>query len=134
MFNYFSRISIPKSEKFLGSEGLYMNHNLRSDLEPFSETEFLNAVNGLKYGKAVGHDAILELLLKIINRMKHLIPKSWCQDLVNPIFKDDDRNDPNNYRGICTLSALLKIICSMVNDRPQLYCQNITFCSFTLKL
>ena len=72
--------------------------------------------------KAVGYDsisnemitnspaAILDVLQKFINfyLKKHLTPNSWFQDLVNPIFKDSERNDPNNYRGICIFSALLK--------------------------
>ena len=117
---------------------MLIDSDLVSELNaPFSKTEFLNAVRGLKHGKSVGYDsisnemitntpdAILDLLLKFINvcLKKHLIPNSWCQDLVNPICKDSDRNDPNNYRGICVSSALLKIICSMLNNRLQLYCQ-----------
>ena len=52
----------------------------------------------------------------------HSSPKSWCKDILSPILKDGDRNDPNNYRGICISSALLKILCTLLNNRIQEHC------------
>ena len=46
-------------------------------------------------------------------------------ELLNPIHKDGSINDPNNYRGICISSALLKIICTLLNNRIQLYCTKL---------
>ena len=48
---------------------------------------------------------------------KSLIPKYWCLDLITPLHKEGSKDDPNNYRGICISSALLKIICSLLNNR-----------------
>ena len=67
---------------------------------------------------------ILDLLHNFLNLCldKSLIPKSWCKDILSPILKDGDRNDPNNYRGICISSALLKILCTLLNNRIQEHC------------
>ena len=69
-------------------------------------------------------DEILHILHRFINLClgKSLIPHSWCLDLINPILKDGNQNDPNNYRGICISSALLKIICSLLNNRILTFC------------
>ena len=68
---------------------------------------------------------IVDLLFNLVNLCleKSLIPKSWCLDLINPIHKEGCKDDPNNYRGICISSALLKIICSLLNHRIKLQCQ-----------
>ena len=64
------------------------------------------------------------MLLKYINLClnKSLISNSWCHDIINTIHKDGSINDPNNYRGICISSALLKIVCSLINNRIQSFC------------
>ena len=104
----------------------FKNNNL-----PFSWKEFEKVIKNLKNGKADGNDSILNEMIKNSPRMildilfkftnlclkKSLIPKSWCLDLLNPIHKEGSKDDPNNYRGICISSALLKIICSLLNNR-----------------
>ena len=107
--------------------------------EPFTEKEFMSVIKNLKNCKAAGFDGLPNeilknspkvihlLLLKFINLCltKCLITQSWCKELINPIFKDGLLNDPNNYRGICISSALLKIICSLLNNRVQAYCNRL---------
>ena len=39
------------------------------------------------------------------------------QDLIQPIFKSGNKNDPNNYRGICLSSSILKLITSLIYQR-----------------
>ena len=104
--------------------------------EPFTKKEFMNVISSLKNNKAVGLDSIfnemiknspedvLNMLLKFINLCwkQTLIPRSWCLELITPIFKDGDLHDPNNYRGICISSALLKVICSLLKNRIQEHC------------
>ena len=67
---------------------------------------------------------ILDILNKFINLCLHksFIPSSWCLDLISPFYKDGTHNDPNNYRGICISSALLKIICTLLDNRIQEFC------------
>jgi hypothetical protein len=40
----------------------------------------------------------------------------WCEGLITPIFKSDDRSDCNNYRGICVLSCLGELFCLILNE------------------
>ena len=69
-----------------------------------------------------------KLILDILNKFiilclhKSFIPSSWCLDLISPFYKDGTHNDPNNYRGICISSALLKIICTLLDNRIQEFC------------
>ena len=67
---------------------------------------------------------VLDLLLRFINLClnKTLVSQSWCFDMINPMFKDGDMNDPDNYRGICISSALLKVLCMLLHNRVQAYC------------
>ena len=53
---------------------------------------------------------------------KSLIPNSWTYDLISLIHKKGNRNDAQNYRGICVSSALLKILSSLLNNRLQTLC------------
>lgn len=105
--------------------------------QPFSRKEFESVLKKLKNEKAEGSDAIsnemiknspkiiIDLIFKFVNLClsKSLIPKTWCLDLLNPIHKEGSKDDPNNYRGICISSALLKIICSLLNNRVKLQSQ-----------
>ncbi|CAM9763883.1 unnamed protein product, partial [Heterosigma akashiwo] len=36
--------------------------------------------------------------------------------MISPLFKSDDPNDTNNYRGISLLSCLGKLFCSIINE------------------
>ena len=42
--------------------------------------------------------------------------------LITPIFKDGCIDNPNNYRGICISSVLLKITCLIIQIIIQEYC------------
>ena len=42
--------------------------------------------------------------------------------MISPFYKDGTHNDPNIYRGICISSALLKIICTFLDNRIQEFC------------
>ena len=82
----------------------------------------------LKNGKSVGYDSIsnemiknspnclLDLILDYINLclQKSLVSETICYDLITPIFKE---GDPDNYRGICISSAILKLITSFISER-----------------
>ena len=42
-------------------------------------------------------------------------------DIIYPIHKDGTRSDPDNYRGICISSAILKLMTSLIYERFQNY-------------
>jgi exonuclease III len=101
--------------------------------KPFTKSELLKIIKYQKKGKAVGFDnvsnemlksspdALLTLILAYINLClkKSLISASLCYDIINPMFKDGSRSDPQNYRGICISSAILKLITSLIHDRMK---------------
>ena len=140
-FDHFSNLHTEKGVENIVNPPLKKNiSNLQNRLnEPFSIKEFMNIIKNLKNDKASGNDSIcnemlkhspkeiLKLLLNFINLClrEALVPNSWCLEVINPIFKDGSINDPNNYRGICLSSALLKVICSLLNNRIQRYCTQL---------
>ena len=99
--------------------------------KPFTKDELLITIKKLKRGKATGYDRIsnemlksaphnvLDTILRYINLCleKGLISKTLCHDIIYPIFKDGNRKDLGNYRGICISSAILKLITSLLNER-----------------
>ena len=116
-----------------------MSNNIPTKEEvskPFSKKEFRNIVQNLKTNKSEGYDCISsemiknspDVILNIIHRFmnlcleKSLVPKSWSLELISPIHKKGDKNDLENYRGICVPSPLLKILCALLNERIQNYC------------
>ena len=107
------------------------NARYQGNNEPSTRKEFQKIIKRLKNVKAEGNDSIsnemiknspkiiIDLLFNFMNMCleKDLIPKSWCLDLINPIHKEGNKDNLNNYRGLCISSALLKIICSLLNYR-----------------
>ena len=109
------------------------NENLN---KAFSKKEFKKVVQNLKCNKSEGYDCISsemiknspENLLNAIYRFlnlcleKSIVPNSWCLELISLIHKKGDINDLSNYRGICVSSPLLKILCTLLNERVQIHC------------
>ena len=99
--------------------------------EQISEEEILTCAKLLKNNKAAFNDKIrnemirhsIEFLLPVYSKLFNLIldsgiyPDTWCVGSITPIFKSGDRNDPNNYRGICVSSCLGKFFTLIMNKR-----------------
>ena len=89
---------------------------------PFTSDEFKAVLKCLKSNKATGIDRISnemiknspenihDMLLKFINicLKNSMVSGNICFELITPLFKDGLLDDPNNYRGLCISSALLK--------------------------
>ena len=104
----------------------------------FSKKEFMLVIKYLKNNKSEGYDCIsnemiknspdiiLDLIYKFMNLCfeKSLIPNSWAYELISLIHKKGSKCDLNNYRGICVSSALLKILCTLLNNRLQDHCSS----------
>ena len=100
---------------------------------PFTRNELMHTIKNLKNGKTQGFDqvnnemiknspnSLLDLILKYVNLCldKSMVSKSFCCDVIYPIFKEGSNHDPGNYRGICISSAILKLITSLVFERLQ---------------
>ena len=104
----------------------------------FTMDELKATIKALKNKKAVGPDRIANEFIKLanedilklilsyfnLNLNKGLTCSEWCLDLIALIHKDGAKDNPNNYRGICIMNALLKILCSLLNSRLTSFCDN----------
>ena len=81
----------------------------------FSENDIVHAIKSLKNNKSCGNDLILNEFLKCASGKmlsvfcklfnivftSGVIPRSWTEGIVCPIYKNKgDANNPDNYRGI----------------------------------
>jgi hypothetical protein len=105
-------------------------HNILNS--PINEEEILQVVENFKSNKASGYDDIvnehIESTINIVLPIycKHfnivlnsgLIPESWSQGVIFPIYKNKgDTKDPSSYRPITLVSCLSKTFTSVLNDR-----------------
>ena len=95
-----------------------------------TEKQVEEKLNNLKPKKSSGIDGILNEMLKHSSRKIRLailklfnlimsvgsFPDVWNRGLVTPIFKNGNKSDPDNYRGICVNSNLGKVFCSIINS------------------
>lgn len=99
--------------------------------QPIALNELTHKMKSLKNKKSCGVDGISNEMLKhsspklkdAILKLFNLLLKSgkfpeiWKENLITPIFKQGEKYDPNNYRGITVSSNLGKLFCSIINDR-----------------
>ena len=52
-----------------------------------------------------------------LNLTKGTTSTRICCGLISPIHKEGPLDDPSNYRGICIMNSLLKLLCTILNDR-----------------
>ena len=107
-----------------------------------SDDEIFKAIRKLKVGKAGGVDGILTSILKpaagavgtnkkgevneVVEALsllfnfvfKHEVwPERWGRGIIFPLYKDDSRLDPGNYRPITLLSVVGKLFGSIIENR-----------------
>ena len=58
-------------------------------------------------------------------------PCAWCEGLINPLWKQESRCDPKNYRKITIVSALGKLFEIILNNRLKYVKKCITDRAFT---
>ena len=137
LYNHFSNLHNETNKDDI-TESIPSNRiPTKEDLnKPFRRKEFKKIIQGLKTKKSEGYDCISSEMIKnspdnmlnVIHRFmnlcleKSLVPKSWCLELISLIHKKGDKNYLGNYRGICVSSPLLKILCSLLNERVQTHC------------
>ena len=100
-----------------------------------TKDEVGDALKGMKGKKSPGPDGVLteylkifgdiaeHILLKLISLMfsHHLYPTVWRLNFLKPIYKKDDSQDPNNYRGLAIGSALAKLYSLILLKRLKNY-------------
>ena len=98
--------------------------------------ELRNTIEALDKKKATRYDNICnefsklstDRILKVISAFlnlaltKGLITSNWCLDIISPIHKEELKSNPN-YRGICVMNSLLKVMCTLMYDRLNEYCE-----------
>ena len=121
-------------DSILSKEPKPMNRTLNAKI---TKDELSRILRNLKKGKAVGNDKIaneflqvlpdniLDILLDFLNLNLEVgeTCSDWCIGIISLIHKDGPRDDPNNYRGICVMNALLKVLCTLLNERLTDYCE-----------
>ena len=110
----------------------YSLENVKEELDKeIDERETEDAVRRLKLGKAAGCDEIVaevlkrggDNIIKAIHRLcervweEETLPTDWTRGMIFPIYKDGDKKDPLNYRGITLLSIVGKVHAQILNDR-----------------
>ena len=103
--------------------------------DPFSAEEFNKALKDLKNNKSSSFDQITNEILKLsckiyknaflklfnsIGRVG-LYPVSWKKDILHPIHKSNEKDDPNNFRGISIASCFGKLFIKLMINRLQYF-------------
>ena len=63
-----------------------------------------------------GGEAMKKSLL-VLFRTEERIPKDWARGIIVPIYKDGEKKNVDNYRGITLLSVVGKLYTSILNNR-----------------
>ena len=80
----------------------------------------LDLVQGKLWKEILRMDKYIDLMVKIFNRMwkSNEIPENWKMAEVVPIYKNKGkREDPNNYRKISLLPAIMKLYTGILANR-----------------
>ena len=100
--------------------------------------ELLEAIHQLKSNKAAGPDRVLveynkvfaeiqhDVLLKIVRQIfsKHIYPSVWNLNLLKPIYKKGEADDPDNFRGLAIGSAFAKRFSVILLKRLNKYIED----------
>ena len=106
--------------------------------DPFSTEEFDLALKDLKNNKSSSFDQITNeilkssgkiyknVFLKLFNSIGQLglYPSSWKKDILHPIHKSNEKDDPNNFRGISIASCFGKLFIKLMKNRLQNFLDN----------
>ena len=100
---------------------------------PIKDDEIIKGLRKLKFDKASGPDHVVgerlrytEYILvphlnKLFNSMfnKGFLPFFWTKSIIVPVCKKGNANNPDDYRGISSISVFCKIFTCNINERLQ---------------
>ena len=103
---------------------------------PFTKEELRLALKSLKNNKSSSFDQISNEMLKtggniisdsflfLFNNILDVscYPSPWKTDILNPIHKSNEKNNPNNFRGIALSSCFGKLFTKLLRNRLQVFC------------
>ena len=125
--------NVPETVINEGEENEYLNM-------PITVQEIETVTKNLKNNKASGSDNIVnEHIKSSVNIMMPIyvklfnivfetgyVPECWTIGMIKPIYKKKGSvTDPENYRPITLLSCLGKLFTAIINNRLQLFTENI---------
>ena len=140
--NTFNASFLNTAEKFLNAYDSSPPENYKNSSESieseilnsnFSKEEVIRAIDRLKTGKSAGVDAVpgdfikhckdnlTDVLYEVYNYMlaTKTFPTKWSEGIRSSVFKNGDRRNTNNYRGITVLPIFEKIFEIMVYNRLE---------------
>ena len=123
-----------KNERFEKSLDSISHLRTFSDLDiRITNKEVLLAIRNLKNNKSSGLDGIKKEMLK--HSQSHMLPcivklfnfilssgkypAKWKTGYIKPLYKGENPNVPDNYRGITVMPCLAKLFNSILNNRLQ---------------
>ena len=145
-FNHFNNLLAKKVEPDLTIDQ-YVKDNINlidNELnEPFTINELSLGLKDLKNNKASSFDRVSNEMLKTsgkilknsflclfnLIRSSSFYPKLWKKDILHPIHKSDEKNDPNNFRGIAISSCFGKLFTKLLKNRLESFCEKNDFMS-----
>ena len=103
--------------------------------DPFVASELTRALKELKNNKASSFDQITNEMLKtsgtivkhaflhLFNaiRVTSFYPTLWKKDILHPIHKSNEKDDPDNFRGISIASCFGKLFTRILKNRLQAF-------------
>ena len=140
--SYFATVYSPNAgsnlqiiENYNKNESVYGNILCES----ISKQSIFQAIMGLTNGLTVGPDGIPEILLKkcvctltiplfllfnlSLNGSEY--PEFWKQSYLVPIYKNGDRQNIQNYRSVCTQSAIPKLFDKLICEQLTWACRGL---------
>lgn len=145
-FEYFSNLQNnlstaqdPESEDFcLNNDFNSYDCNFEELDRPITAQEIQLVIRSLKNNKSCGTDQLLnEFFVESFDILSgHLVdlfnaillsgvfPSQWSEGSIVPLFKKNDPNDVNNYRGITLVSCFSKIFTGVLNNRLSNWAEN----------
>lgn len=96
-----------------------------------SEAEIISSVRSLRGSCAAGIDGLymdmfkctLEVALPYMKQLFNSIlstgryPTEWSENMITPVHKKGERNNPNNYRAITLVTSISKIFTKVLSNR-----------------
>ena len=104
--------------------------------QPFTRTELLATIKGLKNNKAISFDLVSNEMLKtsklIISSQLLIIfnsilkstmyPSVWKKSILTPLHKLESLTDPSNFRGVAVNSCMGKLFNKLLQSRLEKKC------------
>ena len=109
--------------------------NSSFELKEVTISDVFKKLQEVNVAKATGHDSIPNKILKIaalvisisladlfnLSITTNTFPDDWKVTKVFPLFKSDERNDPNNFRPISVLLAIARVFERLVYEQIYAY-------------